>query len=70
MEIRFDLSEDELEMVRDCAEMRGVSMEILIREAILDKIEDDINRMEDRLVNARKQLEKDRVYGNVEILNI
>jgi len=70
MEIRFNLSDDELEMVRDCAEMRGVSMEILIREAILDKIEADINRREDRLVNARKQLEKDRVYGSMEILDI
>lgn len=70
MEIRLDLSNDELEMVREFAESRGLSMDLYIREAILDQIEDGINRMEDRLVNARKQLEKDRVYGNVEILDI
>lgn len=70
MEIRFNLSYDEFELVKECAESRGVSMEILIREAILDKIEDDINRLEDMLVSARKQLEKDRVYGSLEILDI
>jgi len=70
MEIRFDLSADELEMVRDCAKARGVSLEIMIREAILDKIEEDINRMEDMLIKARQQLDKDRVYGSVEILDI
>ena len=70
MQIRFDLGHDELEMLRECAKTRGVSMEILIREAILDKIEADINRMEDMLVLARKQVERDRVYGSVEILDI
>lgn len=70
MEIKFNLSYDEFELVKECAEGKGVSMEILIREAILDKIEDDINRLEDMLVSARKQLEKDRVYGSVEILDI
>jgi len=70
MEIRFNLSSDEFELLRECAEGKGVSMEVLIREATLDKIEDDINRLEDMLVSARKQLEKDRVYGSLEILDI
>lgn len=70
MEIRFELSQDEFELVKECAESRGVSIEILIREAILDKIEAEINRMEDMLVSARKQLDKDRGYGSVEILDI
>lgn len=28
MEIRFELSQDEFELVRECAESRGVSMEM------------------------------------------
>lgn len=70
MEIRFNLSADEFEMLRECAESKRVSMEILIREAILHEIEDDIDSRVDMLLTARKKLERDKVYGNIEVSDL
>jgi len=58
MEIRFDLTQDEIEMVRDCAESRGVSMEILIREAILDRLEEDLNETFQRVDLTHMNIEE------------
>jgi len=50
MEIRFNLSSDEFELLRECAESRGVSM--------------------DMLLTARDTLERDKVYGNIEVSDL
>lgn len=70
LEIKFELSDDELDLVKKCAESQGVSMDILIREAILNIIEDDINKREAMLIRSREQLEKDKVHGSLRILDI
>lgn len=70
MEIRFDLTQDELELLRECAETRGVSMEILIREAILDRLETDLNETFEKLHAAREKMKKDKVYGSVRISEV
>lgn len=70
MDITFEMSSEEVEMLRECAVINRVPMDLIVREAILNKVEDHINKLEDRLIQARKQLEKDMLYGSIDITGI
>jgi len=70
MEITFEMSSEEVEMLRECAVVNRVPMDLIVREAILNKIEDHIGKLEERLVEARKKLDKDMLYGSIDITGI
>jgi len=70
MDITFEMSTEEVEMLRECAVVNRVPMDLIVRGAILDKIEDHIGKLEERLVEARKKLDKDMLYGSIDITGI
>ena len=57
------MSEDELRLIKTYTAANGLSMSAFVRDAVLDKIEDDFNLDEERILKAREAAHNGKLYS-------
>lgn len=65
--ISLRLSEDENKLIRSYVEMNNLNLSSFIRDIVLDKIEDDLNLDEKRILNAKELAKHEKTYSHEEV---
>lgn len=65
--ISFRVSESELKLIQSYTTMNNLSLSAFIRDAALDKIEDDLKLDEERIAKARDLYKTEKVYDHTEV---
>ncbi|CAM3119410.1 DUF6290 domain-containing protein [Streptobacillus felis] len=65
--ISFRVSEDEIELIKNYTKINNISMSSFIKNLILDKIEEDLNLDEERILNAMKKIKKEKTITSEEL---
>lgn len=65
--ISLRICDEENKLIQAYISANNLSLSSFIREAVLDKIEDDLQSDEERISNARKLLQKERIYDHTEV---
>lgn len=65
--ISLRVSDDESKLIHDYVSINRLNMSQFIREAVLDKIESDLELDEDRILEALKKAEHEKKYDHTEV---
>ena len=64
------VSDDELNLIKTYAKTNRISVTTLIKDAVLDVIENDLQLDEDRILAAYEQAKNERIYDHEEAWRI
>lgn len=65
--ISMRVSEDELKLIQQYASVNNISVSMLIKNAVLDFIEDDLKLDEERIRRARENAHQEKTYSQEEV---
>ena len=65
--ISLRVNESDYNLIQSYISMNNLNLSAFIREAVLDKIEDDLRLDEERLIKYRTLLKKEPVYDHTEV---
>lgn len=68
--ISLRVSEDESKLIHDYVSINKLNMSQFIRDAVLDKIENDLELDEARILDALKKSEQETKYNHIEVWNM
>ena len=61
--ISLRVSDDDYRLVQEYVAVNGLNMSAFIREAVLDRIEDDLSLDEERILKAKQQAHLGKTYS-------
>ena len=61
--ISLRVNDDDLKLLQEYVAVNGLNMSAFIREAVMDRIEDDLSLDEERILKAREQAHQEKVYS-------
>lgn len=61
--ISLRVNDDDLKLLQEYVAVNGLNMSAFIREAVMDRIEDDLSLDEERILKARKQAHQEKIYS-------
>lgn len=64
--ISLRVSDDELQLIRNYAAANSLNLSSFIRGVVLDAIEDDLSLDADRILAARDQAHREKIYSHDE----
>lgn len=65
--ISVRINDDDFKLVHDYVEINKLNMSQFVREAVLDRIEDDLQLDEERIMQAMKKAEAEKKYDHTEV---
>lgn len=65
--ISLRVNDEDLKLIREYVSMNKLNMSQFIRECILDKIEDDLQLDEERILKAVEIAKKEKKYNYVDV---
>ncbi|TDP46644.1 type II toxin-antitoxin system RelB family antitoxin [Aminicella lysinilytica] len=65
--ISLRVSEDEANLIKEYTNANGLNMSSFIRDLVLDKIEDDLNLDEERILNAKQRIDREKAFDHTEV---
>ncbi len=65
--ISFRVQEDDEKYIKDYVSINNLNLSAFIREAVLDKIEDDLKLDEIRILNALEAARKEESYDHTDV---
>ena len=68
--LTFRVSDDELNLIQTYAKTNKMSVSTLIRDAVLDVIENDLKLDEERIMSAYEEAKRGKVYSHEEAWRI
>ena len=68
--LTFRVSDDELNLIQTYAKTNKISVSTLIRDAVLDVIEADLELDEERILTAYERAKQGKVYDYTEVREI
>ena len=64
------INDEDSKLIHDYVTVNNLNLSQFIREAVLDKIEDDLKLDEERILNSLKAAENDEKYDHTEVWKI
>ncbi len=65
--ISVRINDDDFKLIHDYVEINKLNMSQFVREAVLDRIEDDLQLDEERIMQAMKKAEAEKKYDHTEV---
>lgn len=65
--ISFRVKEDEEKLIKEYASINNLNLSAFVREAVLEKIEEDLELDEARILSALEAAEKEETYDHTEV---
>ena len=65
--ISIRVDEAESNLIKEYASVNGLNVSTFIRNLILDRIEEDFKLDEERILEARKNIGKEKAYDHTEV---
>ena len=65
--ISLRVSDDESKMIREYAKVNGMSLTQFIKDLVLDKIEEELNLDEERILQAKERINREKAYDHTEV---
>lgn len=65
--ISIRVDEAESNLIKEYASVNGLNVSTFIRNLILDRIEEDFKLDEERILEARKRIDKEKAYDHTEV---
>ena len=65
--ISVRVSEEESRLIKGYAASNGLNLSSFIRELVLDKIENDLNLDEERILEANERIKHEKAYDHTEV---
>lgn len=65
--ISLRVNDDESKLIHDYVSINQLNMSQFIRDAVLDKIENDLDLDEDRILYAFKKAKQEKTYDHTEV---
>ncbi len=65
--ISLRINDADYNLIQEYVSVNSINLSAFIREAVLDKIEDDLNLDEKRILSARKCAETEKKYDHTEV---
>lgn len=65
--ISLRLSDDDYNLIKSYASANSMTLTALIRDAVIDRIEDDLALDEERIQAARKAMANEKTYSHEEV---
>lgn len=65
--ISLRVTDEESRLIRGYINANGLNMSSFVRDLIFDKIEDDMNLDEERILNASKRIGKEKAFDHTEV---
>lgn len=65
--ISLRVNETDAKLIKEYVSVNNINLSSFIRELVLDKIEDDLNLDEERILRALNRLETEEVYDHTEV---
>ena len=68
--ISFRLSDDEAKLIKEYVSINKLNLSDFIRETLIDRIEEDMQINEEKIIKAIEAIETDKVYDAEEVWKI
>ncbi len=65
--ISLRVSDEENKLIQTYVSANNLNLSSFIRDVILEKIEDDMNLDEDRILHARELMKKEKIYDHEDV---
>lgn len=65
--ISLRVSDEENKLIQNYVSANNLNLSSFIRNLVLDKIEEDMKLDEDRILQARALMEKEKIYDHTEV---
>ena len=65
--ISFRLNEEDEKFIKEYVSINNLNLSAFVREAIMEKIEDDLSLDESRLAGALERESTEKVYDHIEV---
>lgn len=65
--ISLRVNDDESKLIHDYVSVNQLNMSQFIRDAVLDKIENDLDLDEDRILYAFEKAKQEKTYDHIEV---
>ena len=65
--ISLRMDEDDLNLIQEYVRINNLNLSSFIRETILDKVEQDLEMDEERILQARARIKSDKIYDHTDV---